>query len=130
MKYLLLIYNDNTMLDALPAGEADDMMRECFAHADGLRASGHLLQSQQLESPETATSVRIRGGRMTTTDGPFAETKEHLGGFNLIEARDLNEAILVAKKFPWARTGCVEIRPIRDMASARPRDLATADAAK
>ena len=119
MKYLLLVYNDQRLLDALPAGGADAMMRECFAHADGLRERGRLLDSQQLEPAETATSVRIRQGRVSTTDGPFAETKEQLGGFNLIEADSMDEAIRIASKFPWARTGCIEVRAVRDIAAVR-----------
>ena len=111
MKYLLLIYNDQRLLDALPAGAYDAMMRECFAHSDGLRERGHLLGSQQLEAPETATTVRIRNGRVSNTDGPFAETKEQLGGFTLIEADSLEEAVRIAHQFPWARTGCIEVRP-------------------
>jgi hypothetical protein len=126
MKYLLLIYNDQGLLDALPAGGADTMMRECFAHADGLRARGRLLDSQQLEAPATATSVRIRNGRVSTTDGPFAETKEQLGGFNLIEAESLDEAVRIAAKFPWARTGCIEVRAVRDLATVREQVAAPA----
>jgi len=119
MKYLLLIYNDQRLLDALPAGAYDAMMRECFAHSDGLRERGHLLGSQQLEAPETATTVRIRNGRVSNTDGPFAETKEQLGGFNLIEADSLEEAVRIAQQFPWARTGCIEVRPVRDLDAVR-----------
>jgi hypothetical protein len=119
MKYLLLIYNDQRLLDALPAGGADSMMRECFAHADGLRERGRLLDSQQLDAPETAMSVRIRHGRVSTTDGPFAETKEQLGGFNLIEADSMEEAVRIAERFPWARTGCIEVRPVRDLDTVR-----------
>jgi len=119
MKYLLLVYNDQRLLDTLPAGGADAMMRECFANADGLRARGQLLDSQQLEAPETATSVRIRNGRVSTTDGPFAETKEQLGGFNLIEAASMEEAIRIAAQFPWARTGCIEVRAVRDQSAVR-----------
>ena len=119
MKYLLLVYNDQRLLDALPAGGADAMMRECFAHADGLRERGRLLDSQQLEAPDTAASVRIRNGRVSTTDGPFAETKEQLGGFNLIEADSMDEAVRIAQQFPWAHTGCIEVRPVRDLAAVR-----------
>jgi hypothetical protein len=121
MKFLLLIYNDDALLEALPAGEADAMMRGCLAHADELRGEGHLLDSQQLEPPATAKALRIRNGRLAVVDGPFAETKEHLGGFNLIEAADIDEAIRIAAEFPWARTGCVEVRPIRDLAGVRRR---------
>ena len=119
MKYLFLIYIDQPLLDALPAGEADAMMRTCIDHADELRRDGRLLDSQKLEDTSTATSVRIRNGRLTTTDGPFAETKEHLGGFNVVEADDLDEAIRIAARFPWAQTGCIEVRPIQDMAEVR-----------
>src|SRR6185503_10690121 len=115
MKYLLLVYNDQRLLDALPAGANDAMMREFFAHAAGLRERGRLLDSQQLGAPETAASVRIRNGRVSTTDGPFAETKEQLGGFNLIEADSMEEAVRIAERFPWARTGCIEVRPVRDL---------------
>jgi hypothetical protein len=121
MQFLLLIYNDNSLLEALPAGEADVMMRECFNHADELREQGSLKQSQQLEEPATAKTVRIRGGKVSVVDGPFAETKEMLGGFNLIEAADMDEAVRIAAEFPWTATGCVEIRPIRDMNAVRRR---------
>jgi hypothetical protein len=121
MKFMLLIYNDPDMLDALPAGEFDADMRYCLSHADELRRSGALLDAQQLEAPSTAKSVRIRNGRQTTLDGPFAETKEILGGFNLIEADSMEEAIRMAAEFPWARTGCVEVRPVRDLGAVRER---------
>ena len=121
MKFMLLIYNDAELLDALPEGQVDAMMRNCFEHADGLQRSGHLIQSQMLEEPRTARSVRIRKGRATTTDGPFTEAKEVLGGFNLIEASDMDEAVRIASAFPWAQTGCVEIRPVRDLANVRER---------
>jgi hypothetical protein len=121
MKFMLLIYNDNTLVDALPAGQADAMMRECLAHADELRQDGNLIDSQMLEGSETAKSVRIRNGRSIATDGPFAEAKEVLGGFNLIEARDMEEAVRIAAEFPWARTGCVEVRPVRDIGAVRRR---------
>jgi hypothetical protein len=74
-----------------------------------------------LESPRTAKSVRVRNGRVKAVDGPFAETKEMLGGFNLIEARDMDEAVEIASHFPWARTGCVEVRPVRDIDAVRLR---------
>jgi hypothetical protein len=125
MKFMLLIYNDDTVLDALPGRQADEMMRDCLAHADELRQDGRLIESQMLESAATAKSVRIRNGRVKAVDGPFAEAKEVLGGFNLIEARDMNEAVEIAAQFPWARTGCVEIRPVRDIEAVRRRVGAT-----
>ena len=121
MKFMLLIYNEDALLEALPAGEADDMMRTCLSHADELARDGVLLESQMLEDAGTARSVRIRNGRMTATDGPFAEAKEVLGGFNVIEAADMDEAVRIAAEFPWARTGCVEVRPIREIAAVRER---------
>jgi hypothetical protein len=121
MKYLLLVYNDESLLDSLPDGEADAMMRGCFEHADELRDKGHLIESQQLEAPTTAKTVRVRGGRLSVVDGPFAETKEMLGGFNLIEAGSFDEAVRIAAELPWTRTGCVEIRPVLDIAEVRRR---------
>ncbi len=119
MQFLALIYNDDSLLEALPQGEADSMMRNCFAHADQLRDSGRLLDSQQLDAASAAKTVRIRNGRTTIVDGPFAETKEILGGFNLIEADSMEEAVELASKFPWANTGCVEIRAVKDLDAVR-----------
>jgi hypothetical protein len=121
MQYMLLIYNDSTLLDALHSGEEDGMMRDCLAHADELRRDGQLSESRMLKGRETAKSVRIRNGRMSATDGPFTETKEVLGGFNLIEADNMEEAIRIAAEFPWARTGCVEVRPVEDIGAVRRR---------
>ncbi len=121
MKFMLLIYNDGSLLDTLPAGQADAMMRDCLSHADELRRDGRLLDSQMLEDAPTAKSVRIRNGRLTAVDGPFAEAKEVLGGFNLIEAESMEEAVRIAAEFPWARTGCGEVRPVRDIGAVRVR---------
>jgi hypothetical protein len=108
MKYLCLVYLEPGKLRAV----ADHECRSC---GDGLRESGVLLGAEALQPVETATTVRVRHGRMTVTDGPFAETKEHLAGFYLIEARDLNDAIQIAAKIPPAREGSVEVRPIREL---------------
>ncbi len=121
MKFLMMIYTDDALLDALPAGQFDTMMRGCLMHADELRESGHLLESQQLEPVTTARSVRVRNGRSSVVDGPFAETKEILAGFNLLEAADMDEAVRIASEFPWTRTGSIEIRPVRDMDAVRRR---------
>lgn len=121
MKFLLLVYTDTTLMDALPEERYDAMMRDCLSHADDLRREGRILDFQQLEGPETARSVRIRDGRLTTTDGPFSETKEVLGGFNLVEAADMEEAVRMAAEFPWASTGCIEVRPVRDVGAVRVR---------
>ena len=121
MKFLMMIYVDDALLQALPEGEFDTMMRGCLAHADELRADGCVLDSQQLEFPSTARSVRVRQQRSTVYDGPFAETKEYLAGFNLIEAEDLDDAMRIAQTFPWARIGAIEVRPVRDMDAVRER---------
>jgi hypothetical protein len=121
VQFLLLVYTDPALLDALPEGEFDTMMRGCIRHADDLKAEGCLLASQQLEAPATAKSVRVRQGRGTVLDGPFAETKEVLAGFNLIEADDLDAAVRIAQEFPWTRTGCIEVRPVRDFEVVRRR---------
>ncbi|WP_243041513.1 YciI family protein [Dyella sedimenti] len=121
MKFLVMIYNDDSLLEALPEGEFDHMMRGCLVHADELRAEGCLLDSMQLESPAQSKSVRVRDGKMSVIDGPFAEAKEYLGGFNLIEAADMDEAVAIAQSFPWSRTGRIEVRPVRDMEAVRRR---------
>lgn len=126
MKYVVLIYSDQNLLDALPEGRFESMMRGCIKHADELRVEGKLLDSQMLMHSRSARSVRIRNGRSTTVDGPFTETKEMLAGFNLIEARDLDEAMEIAAGFPWAETGCIEIRPVDDMDAMRIRVHAAA----
>lgn len=130
MKFMLLVYNDDTLVETLPGGQADAMMRDCLSHADELRQNGQLIESQMLEDASTAKSVRIRNGRVKAIDGPFAETKEVLGGFNLIEARDMEEAVEIAAQFPWASTGCIEVRPVRDIGTVRQRVGARPDAAQ
>ena len=106
MKYLCLVYLDEKRLDELPD-------EDCVAYDTQIRTSGCCLASEALQSVQTATTVRVRNGKVSVTDGPFAETKEQLAGFYMIEARDLNEAIQIASKIPPARVGCVEVRPIR-----------------
>ena len=129
MQFIALIYNDPNLLGSLPEGKADTMMRGCIAHADELRRDGRLLESRMLTDASTARSIRVRDGKLTTLDGPFAETKELLGGFNLIEARDMDEAIEIASGFPWASTGCVEVRAVEDFDAVRRRVGAAAAAA-
>jgi len=127
-QYMLVIYIDEKMLNALPPGRYDEMMRDCLGHADGLKRAGKLIESQMLEDPPTAKSVRIRGGRRSVTDGPFAEAKEVLGGFNIIQADSLEEATEIAAHFPWAEVGCVEVRPIRSISGVRSRVFAESGA--
>ncbi|GGZ53082.1 hypothetical protein GCM10008101_02780 [Lysobacter xinjiangensis] len=121
MQFMLLVYIDEARLAELPDGEFDAHMRHCFDNADALRAQGCLLDSQQLEPPSTARAVRHRDGAMRVTDGPFAETREFLAGFNLIEAADLDEAVRIAESMPWTRFGAIEVRPVRDMGAVRRR---------
>jgi hypothetical protein len=121
MKFMVLIYTDNALLDALPPGQFDEMMRHCLANADEMRENGQLSDSQMLQAPPTARSIRVRNGRQVVVDGPFTETKEVLGGFNLIEAADMDEAVRIASSFPWAQVGCVEVRPVQDFEAVRRR---------
>jgi hypothetical protein len=106
MKYLCLVYLDEKRLDELPD-------EDCVEFDASIRSSGHCLASEALQSVQTATTVRVRDGRLAVTDGPFAETKEQLAGFYMIEAKDLDEAIRLAAKIPPARVGSIEVRPIR-----------------
>jgi hypothetical protein len=114
MKYLCLIYDDEKKWETMSKAEADAYMGEYFAFTDGIKASGHYLGGNALQPVQTATTVRSRNGKLSTTDGPFAETKEQLGGYYLIEARDLNDALQVAQKIPSVRTGSIEVRPIQE----------------
>ena len=120
MKYLCLIYDDEKKLAGMPKGESDAFMGEYFAFTEGIRQSGHYVAGEALESVSTATTVRVRNGKVSTTDGPFAETKEQLGGFYLIEARDLNDAIQVAARIPSAKIGSIEVRPVVDFSQQQP----------
>lgn len=106
MKYLCLVYLDEKRLGELPD-------EDCVEFDTAIRKSGHCVASEALESVQTATTVRVRDGRTSVTDGPFAETKEQLAGFYMIEARDLNEAVRIASGIPPARVGSIEVRPVR-----------------
>ena len=117
MKYLCLVYHEEERIDALPECEYDAIVSEVLEYRDTLRQGGHYIASSPLQPVQTATTIRVRGGKMSITDGPFAETKEQLGGFYLIEARDLNDAIRLASKMPPARLGCIEIRPLKELKS-------------
>jgi len=114
MRYVCLIYDEGKKLGAMSKSESDAFMGEHFAFTEGIRKSGHFLAGEALQPVQAATTVRVRNGKVSTTDGPFAETKEQLGGFYLIDARDLNDAIQVASKIPSARLGSIEVRPIME----------------
>ena len=115
MQYLCLIYTDESADARMTREEGQAIMGEYFAFTDGIKKSGHYVGGNPLQGTKTASTVRVRQGKMSTTDGPFAETKEQLGGYYLIEAKDLNDAIAVAAKIPAARSGSVEVRPIMKM---------------
>jgi hypothetical protein len=108
MNYLCLVYLEGQKLHAVPD-------RECQNCGDGFRERGVLLAAEALQPIETAATVRVRNGKISVTDGPFAETKEQLAGFYLLDARDLNDAIQMAAKIPPAREGSVEVRPVREL---------------
>lgn len=119
MKYVCLVYAEEAKLNALPQSDVDRLIDEVGANDAELRASGHLVLAEALEQVHAATTVRVRNGKLSATDGPFAETTEQLGGFILIEARDLNEAIRIAGRIPGARLGSVEVRPVIDLSRER-----------
>ena len=114
MKYLCLIYDEEAKFGSMPKPEMDALMGEYFAFTKDIRQSGHYLGGNDLQPTRNATTVRVRNGRMSTTDGPFAETKEQLGGYYLIEAKDLNEAIQIASRIPSSKRGSIEVRPIQE----------------
>jgi hypothetical protein len=116
VKYLCLIYLSQENWNACSDGE-------CFEYAKQVMQSGKMIAAEPLHPTATATTVRVRNGQMTMTDGPFAETKEHLAGFYLIDAKDLNEAVNIAVKIPPAKHGSIEVRPVRELAVADYRSV-------
>ena len=115
MRYICLVYQDEETAAAIPEAEKAMIIRELLDHPDLLRERGHYIGSSPLQPASTAATIRVRGSKMAITDGPFAETKEQLGGFYLIEAIDLNEAIRIASRMPPARLGCIEIRALKEI---------------
>lgn len=113
MKYLCLICAEKVM-EQMPKDDADAHFQEYAAFTEDIRASGHFISCNRLLPPDEATTIRVRNGKVSATDGPWVETKEQLGGYYLIEARDLNEAIRIAARIPGAARGCVEIRPVAE----------------
>jgi len=118
MKFLCVVFIDEKKLEALPGGEALALDDASVNHDQILRKSGHLLAAQALESVKTAATVKVRNGKAMVTDGPFAETREQIGGFLLIEARDRAEAIELAKAVPVAGYGVIEVRPVRELVAS------------
>jgi hypothetical protein len=115
MQYLCLIYEDEKEWQRMPKSETEKIINEFSSYTESLRKSGNYVGGNALQPTHTATTVRVRKGRVATTDGPFAETKEQLGGYYLLQARDLNEAIQLASRIPGARFGAVEVRPVAEM---------------
>lgn len=112
MKYLCLIYADESVWQNLSQAETERMIADYMAFTESVKQSGQFGGGNRLHPVATATTVRVRDGKLSTTDGPFAETKEQLGGYYLVDAKDLNDAIQVAAKIPGARVGSIEVRPI------------------
>jgi hypothetical protein len=121
MKYLCIVYNDEEKLGAMAASEFEAFSDEHVALDEELKKSGHSIVAEALQPVHTATTVRLRNGKLSTTDGPFAETKEQLGGIYLIEARDMDEAIRVAARIPSAQIGSIEVRPVWELRGHEPR---------
>ena len=115
MKFMFMIYHDENQLETLPEREMQTLIDSALDYDDEIRKSGHYIVSDALQPSRTARTIRVRGGKVSTTDGPFAETKEQLGGFFVIEAKDIDEACAVASRFPPARIGIIEVRPVQEL---------------
>ena len=121
MQYMLLIYNNESMMKNAGPGERDAMFKAYAEFTQAIVSSGHMKAGDALQPTSTATTVRVRDGKTLSTDGPFAETKEQLGGYYLIEARDLDEATKIAARIPGARSGAIEVRPVMELPPDYPR---------
>ena len=115
MKYACLCYDEEKKLKGMSKDEWNTVVRETVSYNEELKKSGRLIAAQALQPVASAATVRVHDGKVSVTDGPFAETKEQLGGFFLIESRDLNEAIQVASRLSGARLGCIEVRPTAEL---------------
>ncbi len=115
MKYLCLVYYNEQIMKAMSQAQWDALNRECMACVESLEAGGHFLDGAPLMTTDTATTLRVREGKAVATDGPFAETKEQLAGFYMLEARDKAHALELAEKIPPARYGSIEVRPVREL---------------
>ena len=118
MRYLCLIYENEKNWSTMPKAQTDAVMAEYGAFTQGIKESGHYIGGNALQPTPAATTLRVRNGKVSTTDGPFAETKEQLGGYYLINAKDLNDAIQIASKIPSAKLGSIEVRPIMEFGEA------------
>ena len=123
MKYLCLVYSEEAKLAGMSDKDFEELDLDSLAYDQEMKDGGYFLAAHALQSVQTATTLRVRKGKLSATDGPFAETKEQLCGFVLLEAKDLNEAMRVASKIPSARVGSIEVRPVRELAEREPWDL-------
>src|SRR5919198_3100935 len=121
MKFMFMIYHDENVLDVMPEKEMQALVDSAIEYAEEIRRSGHYIVSDALQRTQTARTIRVRAGKVSTTDGPFAETKEQLGGFFLIEAKDMDEACAIAARFPPARVAVIEVRPVQELKHSRDR---------
>ena len=121
MKFMFTIYHDENVLDAMPENEMQALVDSAIEYAEEIRRSGHYIVSDALQRTRTARTIRVRDGKVSTTVSPFAETKEQLGGFFVIEAKDMDEACAVSARFPPARVGLIEIRPVEELKHSRDR---------
>jgi len=119
MKFLFLIHHNEGELDAMPEKEMQALVDSALDYVEEIKQSGHFIASNALQRAQTGRIVRVRGGKVTMTDGPFAETKEKLGGFFLIEAKDMDEACRLAARFPPARIATLEVRAVRELAHSK-----------
>jgi hypothetical protein len=121
MKFMFTIYHDEDVLDAMPGNEMQALVDSAIEYAEEIRRSGHYIASDALQRTGTARTIRVRAGKASTTVGAFVETKERLGGFFLIEAKDMDEACAVAARFPPARVAVLEVRPVQELTHSRDR---------
>ena len=121
MKFLFMIFHDEGVLDALPKGEMQTLVDSALDYDEEIRQSGHYIGSNALQRVGTARTIRVRAGKVSTTAGPYAETTEQLGGFFLIEAKDMDEACAIAARFPPARVAVLEVRPVQELKHSRDR---------
>ena len=119
MKFMFTIYHDPKVLEAMPEKEMQALVDSAIEYAEDLRRSGHFVASNALQRDQTARTVRVHGGKVSTTAGPFAETKDQLGGFFVIEAKDMDEACAIAARFPGARVAVLEVRPVQELKHSR-----------
>jgi hypothetical protein len=121
MKFMFVIHHDEDVLDSMPEPQMQALVDSAIEYAEELRRSGHYIVSNALQRTRTARTIRVRAGEVSTAAGPFAETKEQLGGFFLIEAKDMDEACAIAARFPPARVGVIEVRPVQELKHSRDR---------